>query len=94
MKKQLQHWSELIHICQQADKVGLLSPLLELLLTPEEQTQMSLRVALIKALLKNELTQRTIAEQLKISIAKITRGSNALKSIDPTLAEFLKTELS
>jgi TrpR family transcriptional regulator, trp operon repressor len=50
-------------------------------------------VELLKALLKGDKPQRSIADELKISIAKISRGSNALKIIKPSLRKYLIQEL-
>jgi len=52
------------------------------------------RVAITKALLKGDLSQREIAEKFHVSIAKISRGSNALKTIDPSFKEFLCAHLA
>lgn len=87
------NWELFIKLCRQAKKKDCLDLLLHFLLTPEERAQVSARVSLIQALLQ-KTTQRDIAEQLGISISKITRGSNALKNIDPKLEEFLTEELT
>ena len=65
-----------------------------LFLTFEEREMMISRYLIIKALLENRLTQREIAETYKVSIAQITRGSNALKIIDPQFKEFLENKLT
>ena len=65
----------------------------DLFLTIEERETLAARTLIIKAMLENELTQREIAEKFGVSISKITRGSNALKIIPPTLKEFLKKHL-
>ncbi len=66
-----------------------LDRLLNLLLTPEEMEAIAKRVIIIEALLKKEKSQREIAKDFSLSIAKITRGSNALKRIDPKQKEKL-----
>ncbi len=63
---------------------------LDLFLTYEERHDLGLRFLIIQELLSGEKTQREIARHLGTSIAKITRGSNALKSISSTLKEALK----
>ena len=50
------------------------------LLTPEEYENIAKRMLILEALMKKELSQREIAKQYNVSIAKITRGSNELKS--------------
>lgn len=62
---------------------------LELFFTHEERAQIASRLIIIKALLEGKLTQRQIAEKFKVSIAQITRGSNALKIASPELLQFL-----
>lgn len=86
-------WRQFITLCRQAQSDDELEELLELLLTLEEQQQLGARVELLKALLKGDKPQRVIADELKISIAKISRGSNALKIIKPRLREYLINKL-
>lgn len=80
-------------MCRHVGSERELCSLLDLLLTLDEQEQLATRVELLRALLRGEKSQRAIAENLHISIAKITRGSNALKTISPDLRDFLKKEL-
>ena len=86
-------WRDFIGLCRHASSDDELHALLKLLLTIDEQEQLATRVELLRALLKGDKPQRTIAEELKISIAKITRGSNALKTISPSLRHYLVKEL-
>lgn len=86
-------WREFITLCRHVRSDDELTDLLELLLTLEEQQQLGTRVELLKALLKADKPQRVIADELKISIAKISRGSNALKIIKPSLRKYLISEL-
>lgn len=58
-------------------------------LTREELEMLHGRFQIVQALLEGELTQREIAKKYKVSIAQITRGSNALKTISPKLKAFL-----
>lgn len=67
-----------------------LEKLLSLLLTFDEREQLASRVLIIQALLKGELTQREIAEKFNVSIAQITRGSNALKITDEEFKKLLE----
>ncbi len=53
----------------------------DLLLTPAEREDLHLRMQIIKGLLAENLPQRELAKTLNVSISKITRGSNALKSM-------------
>lgn len=86
-------WRDFIALCRHTRSDNELGSLLELLMTLEEQEQLGTRVELLRALLKGDKPQRTIASELQISIAKITRGSNALKTINPGLREYLMREL-
>jgi len=61
--------------------------------TAEERNQLAMRVLLTRELLKEKRTQREIAEDFKVSIAKITRGSNNIKHISAKLRKFLETHL-
>jgi TrpR family trp operon transcriptional repressor len=88
-----QGWHEFIQLCLSAKNEKALSTLLELFLTAEEKDAVSTRCLIIKALLKQELPQRQMADELHVSIAKITRGSNELKRIAPDLKKFLVKNL-
>ncbi len=74
------------------DKKTCLS-LLDLFLTAEEKTDLEMRFFIVKELLKEEKTQRQIAKDLHVSIAKITRGSNELKRTKHPLLAYLKEKL-
>lgn len=86
-------WRKFIKLCRIAEDEKKLSQLLECFLTVEEQENIATRALIIFELLKGEKTQREIAKSLKVSIAKITRGSNELKRITPQLENFLKKQL-
>lgn len=86
-------WKKFVGLCHQEESVNKLDALLRLLLTPEEQEQLGRRILLIEELLKGAKTQREIARDLKISIAKITRGSNNLKLIDQEMRAYLLEKL-
>lgn len=82
-------WRTFLDVCLAAKDEKSLSELLEFFLTPEEKSSIESRCLIVKALLEQKKTQRQIAEELSVSIAKITRGSNELKRISPKLMEFL-----
>lgn len=65
--------------CNEQKTIGDIKAIFDFFLTPEEKNAISLRVTLTQALLNGKLTQREIASQFGVSIAKITRGSNMLK---------------
>lgn len=83
-------WPAFLSICQKVNSSDQLNALFNLLFTLEEKSQLALRVELLKALLVGKETQREIAKTLKISIAKITRGSNALKITGSDIKALLK----
>ena len=82
-----------IKLCLATKNEKALSSLFELLLTQEEKESIAMRCLIISDLLKQEKTQREIAENLHVSIAKITRGSNELKRMPSKLIDFLKENI-
>jgi TrpR family trp operon transcriptional repressor len=86
-------WRLLLKLCSQARTEKELNELLGLLLSLEEKEDLATRCLIVKELLNEEKPQRKIAAELGVSIAKITRGSNALKIISKELREFLNTQL-
>lgn len=82
-------WRRFVDLCLKVKSREQFEELLKLLLTTEERRDVSKRVLLINALLEGALTQREIAKEFKISIARITRGSNALKIVKPDLRSYL-----
>ena len=87
-------WRTFTKLCLASKNEKMLSSLLDLLLTQEEKESIALRCLIVVELLKKEKTQRDMAEDLQVSIAKITRGSNELKRMPPKLIEFLKKNMS
>ncbi|PIZ04180.1 MAG: trp operon repressor [Gammaproteobacteria bacterium CG_4_10_14_0_8_um_filter_38_16] len=83
-------WKSFLHLCLEAKNTDVLAKTLDCFLTVEEKESIADRYLIIQALLQHKLTQREMAEQLNVSIAKITRGSNALKMLDPKLKAFLE----
>lgn len=67
-------------LSQQVDQASLNS-LLQVLLTPEERDDIGSRLAIMRALLARKESQRQIAKRLSISITKVTRCSNYLKTL-------------
>lgn len=82
-------WRCFLELCLGAEDEKMLSELFDLLLTPEEKSSLETRCLIVKALLDQQKTQRQIASELQVSIAKITRGSNELKRISPKLKQYL-----
>lgn len=86
-------WYHFLELCSKIEDPKAFNTFFALFLTFEERENMVSRYLIIKALLEGQLTQREIAEVYKVSIAQITRGSNALKIIDPGFRKFLEKKL-
>lgn len=86
-------WKNFIALCLECKNGDTLSSLFELFFTQEERESIATRYLIIYELLKKEKTQRIIADDCHVSIAKITRGSNELKRMSPELIEFLKKQI-
>lgn len=82
-------WRQLLNWCQHATDDKQLAALFDLLLTPEEKKDIAMRCLIIKELLAKEHSQRDLAKKLNVSIAKITRGSNAIKRMKPLIIQYV-----
>ena len=87
-------WKSFLTLCLKAKSPDELSALFDCFLTIEEKESIADRYLIIKGLIEGKKTQREMAESLHVSIAKITRGSNALKTIEPKLKAFLEKNIS
>ncbi|BDY03763.1 trp operon repressor [Ferrimonas sp. YFM] len=82
-----EYWDEALDLIAGLSGKESLNPLFSLLLTPDEREAIGARLAVFRALLQGEMTQRQIASTLNVSIATITRCSNTLKHLpDPQRA--------
>jgi TrpR family trp operon transcriptional repressor len=88
-----QGWQHFLDLCLSAKDRDTLAELFELFFTFEEKSSIETRCLIVKALLGEKTTQREIAKNFNVSIAKITRGSNELKRISPKLLRFLQKYL-
>jgi TrpR family trp operon transcriptional repressor len=79
----------LLALSTQAAEKGKLEEFFQLFLTDQEMEMLGKRLLVVQALLQGRLTQREIAKREKVSISQITRGSNALKKISPSLKKSL-----
>lgn len=86
-------WRSFLELCSKIKDPDDFNQLFDLFLTIEEKETLASRYLIVKALLEEELTQRVIAEKYRVSIAQITRGSNALKIIDAKFKKHLKSKL-
>jgi TrpR family trp operon transcriptional repressor len=84
-------WLKFVALCENAEDEKKLSSLFDLLLTPQEKEDIAMRYLIIQELLREKETQRDIAKNLNVSIAKITRGSNELKRIPESFLRYLRS---
>ena len=75
-------WKRFLELCKQQESNKELNQFFDLVLTIEERETIASRCLIIDALLEGQLPQREISEKHHVSIAQITRGSNALKIVD------------
>ncbi len=81
MSKEL--WPDVLNLIHSQSDAEAMNHVLEVLLTPEEQSSIASRLAIMRALMKGDSSQRAIAADLDVSIAKITRCSTTLKRLSP-----------
>ena len=84
---------EFLTFCTKLKTTQHFKDFFELFLTINEREELIARYQIVKELLKGEKAQRAIAEHHKVSIAKITRGSNQLKTISDEFKDFIKSGL-
>jgi len=88
-----QGWESFITLCTTLSSKEEFDLVFDLFLTIEEKNLLASRALIIKELLEEKLPQREIAKIHHVSIAQITRGSNALKRMDLATKKFLKNSL-
>ncbi len=90
MTKENNSLKKFITISTLLDDGKQLEEFYELFLTCEERKDIAQRLEIVCELLKGENPQREIAKKLNTSIAKITRGSNCLKTVSPELKDAIQ----
>lgn len=80
-----QAWQNFLKLCLSQKTPEELSELFDFFLSIDEREDVIDRYRITTALLEGEMTQREMSKNLGVSIAKITRGSNMLKTIGQQL---------
>ena len=80
MLKKEKEWLDLLAKMFQISDTRTAKEFFDLFLTYAEREDLPKRVRIVEELLKGELTQREISRTLKVSIANVTRGANAIKA--------------
>lgn len=91
MEKENNNLKKFIEISTLINDKRQLEEFYELFLTSEERKDIAQRLEIVCELLKGENPQREIAKKLNTSIAKITRGSNCLKTVSTDLKDTLSS---
>jgi TrpR family trp operon transcriptional repressor len=86
-------WWCFLALCNRVTGPKSLDEFFELFLTIEERRALANRFLIIKALLKGDRNQRDIARDVGVSISRVSRGSNSLKTISEELRTFLIAEM-
>lgn len=87
-------WQQFVTLLKQAVAEDRLEQFFLLFLTADERDSLGLRTQIVQHLLDGQLAQREIQQKLNTSAATITRGSNMLKTLDPTFLHWVNDKLN
>ena len=85
-------WRGFIRHCLNVQNEQDLEAYFGLFLTNDERQVIAGRYQIVRELLRGEKSQREIAKDLEVSIANISRGSNALKTTKSSLKKYLENK--
>jgi TrpR family transcriptional regulator, trp operon repressor len=83
-------WIELLVAVQRTEEMD---EMLHLFLTESEREAIADRYQLVKELIRGEKSQRQIADDLGLSISKVTMGSKAVRIISSPLRRTLEVRM-
>lgn len=86
-------WWKLLELLVAVRDVREMDEMLHLFLTRSEREAIADRLSLVRELVCEEKPQRQIAEELGLSISKVTMGSKAVQIISSHLRDFLKERM-
>ena len=89
-EKKEDDWRRFLALTGRIKNPEKLGEYFDLFLTFEEREALAKRYLIIKGLLEGEKNQRDMSRDFEVSISKITRGSNSLKTISEELRAFLQ----
>lgn len=92
-QESIEGWRSFIELCNGVKTKDDMDTLFHLFFTPEEISDLAGRALIVQELLKGEKNQREISSEKKVSISKITRGSNSLKQLDADFKKWLENHL-